>query len=177
MNFRLAYDRLCKREKAKNREDGLKTTKSYLSHCSLNDGKEVHHILPKILGGRNIKSNFVALSYEIHVYAHVLLNLAFLQEGNTKALALLGYRKSQLPMDFILKQRAMRGLKVSIPIEGKRHPPVVLGILEAAKHFCFMRRKNFNNKEELFSTASIVLQNAIFGTDWFGMKMKLVFDC
>ena len=76
MNFRLAYEQLCRRHKAKNKKTGIATTKAYKDHRWI-DGKEVHHVLPKVLGGRNTASNFIALYPNEHAYAYVMLNLAF----------------------------------------------------------------------------------------------------
>lgn len=156
MDFKLAYERFCRREKLQNKKDDIVSTNAYLDR-KWSGYKEVHHILPKSFGGRNVSSNFVAISSEKHKYAHVLLNLALLQEHNTKALDLLSYTSVDLPMDFILKQRAMREVKISIPISGKKHPHLVLSIPEATKYFCFASRKNFTNKDTFNEVAAHVL--------------------
>lgn len=58
MNYQIHYDRLI--ERAKNRV--------------LSGYVEVHHIVPKCMGGNNDKSNLVALTAEEHFVAHQLLH-------------------------------------------------------------------------------------------------------
>ena len=59
MNYQMHYDRLI--ERAQNR-------------CiPINQYKEMHHILPKSMGGSNEKINLVALFPEEHLVAHLLL--------------------------------------------------------------------------------------------------------
>ena len=57
-------------------------------------GHEVHHILPKSLGGSNRKDNLVKLTHEEHLKAHEYLAKMYRGESKTKMEIALGAMKS-----------------------------------------------------------------------------------
>lgn len=52
---------------------------------------QCHHVLPKMLGGKNAESNYVWLNQLEHQTAHSLLNLALIQRNRLDLLRKLGY--------------------------------------------------------------------------------------
>jgi hypothetical protein len=64
----------------------------------LNDGLEVHHILPRCLGGNNKKENLTALTPREHFIAHTMLVLMFPKKSIER-------RKLLGPLMFMSKRR------------------------------------------------------------------------
>ena len=136
---------------------------------------EVHHITPKQLGGSNKLKNLVLLSHDDHVYAHLLLNLALAQEHNYANLTSLSYTNVPSGMLKMLKDRKniFRGLKIDMFISGKKHTPTTMSIVEAAKIFCILGRKNYTNELLLDTEVTNVVRLATFSGSKFGYKLKL----
>lgn len=66
----------------------------------LNDGLEVHHILPRCLGGKNNKSNLITLTPREHFIAHLMLVLKY-PKGSVERRKMLG------PLMFMSKRRTL----------------------------------------------------------------------
>ena len=136
---------------------------------------EVHHITPKQLGGSNKLKNLVLLDHDEHVYAHLLLNLALVQEHNYRHLMSLSYTNVPSGMLKMLESRKniFRGLKIDMFISGKKWPPTTMSIADAARILCILARKNPDNKLMLDSMVTEVVRLALFSNSKFGYKMKL----
>lgn len=136
---------------------------------------EVHHINPKQLGGSNKLKNLVLLSHDDHVYAHLLLNLALAQKHCYTELFSLSYTNVPSGILKMLKDRKniFRGLKVDMFIAGKKHTPTTMSIVEAAKIFCVLGRKNYTNELLLDTEVTNVVRLATFSGSKFGYKLKL----
>ena len=169
MDYMLAYERFCQRAKARDRRNGITAASQYNRHRS--DAHQIHHIMPKKLGGKNTPENYVLLDPNSHKYAHVLLNLALAQKGKTEDICRLDYCDCP-EVDFLMKQNAMKSCKVAVYVEGKKHDPIVMSIREAAKYFCFVAHKNFTNKESLESTEIRVLKMAMSSTAKYGFIVR-----
>lgn len=136
---------------------------------------EVHHINPKQLGGSNKLKNLVLLSHDDHIYAHLLLNLALAQKHCYADLFSLSYTNVPSGILKMLKDRKniFRGLKVDMFIAGKKHTPTTMSIVEAAKIFCVLGRKNYTNELLLDTEVTNVVRFATFSGSKFGYKLKL----
>lgn len=136
---------------------------------------EVHHINPKQLGGSNKLKNLVLLSHDDHIYAHLLLNLALAQKHCYTELFSLAYTNVPSGILKMLKDRKniFRGLKVDMFISGKKHTPTTMSIVEAAKIFCVLGRKNYTNELLLDTEVTNVVRLALFNNSKFGYKLKL----
>ena len=136
---------------------------------------EVHHINPKQLGGSNKLKNLVLLSHDDHIYAHLLLNLALAQKHCYADLFSLAYTDVPSGILKMLKDRKniFRGLKIDMFISGKKHAPTTMSIVEAAKIFCILARKNYTNDLLLDTEVSNVVRLALFSNSKFGYKLKL----
>ena len=174
MDFMTAYERFCQKAKARDRRDGILTSQQYNARRSLSH--QVHHITPKILGGKNTPENYVLLDGNSHRYAHVLLNLALMQKGKTDILQKLGYYDCP-EIDFLMKQNAIKSCKLAVYVEGKKHEPIVMSLQQAAKYFCFVARRNFMNNAALKSLEMQVFKMAMQDTPRFGYKVKFAFAC
>ena len=71
MNYRKVYDQLMERGKTRTPE--------------INDYYELHHIIPKCMGGDNDKENVVRLTYREHFIAHWLLHREYPTNGSLAA--------------------------------------------------------------------------------------------
>ena len=136
---------------------------------------EVHHVKPKQLGGNNKLKNLVLLSYDDHVYAHLLLNLALAQKNCYADLFRLDYTNVPKDIPKMLKERKniFRGLKIDMFIAGKKHTPTTMSIVEAARLFCIFARKNPNDNMFFDDMVTEVIKVAIFNDSKFGYKLKL----
>lgn len=136
---------------------------------------EVHHINPKQLGGSNKLKNLVLLSHDDHIYAHLLLNLALAQKHCYTELFSLAYTNVPSGILKMLKDRKniFRGLKIDMFISGKKHTPTTMSIVEAAKIFCVLGRKNYTNELLLDTEVTNVVRLALFNNSKFGYKLKL----
>ena len=136
---------------------------------------EVHHINPKQLGGSNKLKNLVLLSHDDHIYAHLLLNLALAQRHCYADLFSLAYTDVPSGILKMLKDRKniFRGLKIDMFISGKKHAPTTMSIVEAAKIFCILARKNYTNDLLLDTEVTNVVRLALFSNSKFGYKLKL----
>ena len=173
MDFRLAYQRFCQKAKAKDRENGIATKSQYAYAKS--KAYQIHHVFPKVLGGSNSAANYVLLDANSHKYAHVLLNLALMQEGNGEALKRLGY--VDLPeLAFLMKQNAMKSCKVVVYVKGKKHDPIVMSIRQAATYFCFAARMDFRSQDSLEFIEKQVLKTAMRGVSKYGFKIEFAFS-
>lgn len=171
VDYRTAYNRFISSAKKKMHSIDSKQK----LHEAKNDEKlEVHHITPKQLGGSNKLKNLVLLSHDDHIYAHFLLNLALAQEHNYGHLMNLSY--SDVPSGILkmLKERknTLRGLKIDMFISGKKHAPTTMSIVEVAKIFCVLGRKNYTNELLLDTEVTNVVRLATFSGSKFGYKLK-----
>ena len=135
---------------------------------------EVHHVKPKQLGGNNKFKNLVLLSYDDHVYAHLLLNLALVQKNCYADLFRLDYTNVPSSILKMLKDRKsiFRGLKIDMFISGKKQSPITMSIVDAAKILCVLARYNYENKMLLAKMTTEVIRLALFHKSKFGYKMK-----
>lgn len=174
VNYRTAYIRfvtLAQKRLAKHQLDT-----HHKCHCFCRKHKlEIHHILPKKLGGKNDFNNLVLLSHEDHIYAHFLLNLALFQEDKQEDLAKLDY--PEIPAKILdmlnLRKNILRGLKMEVFLSGKNNPPTLMSIREITKILCVIRRWNFSDRL-LFSSMLIkVIRAALFFRPISGLKLRL----
>ena len=172
VDYRTAYKRFISSAKKKMR--GI-DSKRKLYEVQSDEKLEVHHINPKQLGGSNKLKNLVLLSHDDHVYAHLLLNLALAQRHCYTELFSLSYTNVPSSILKMLKDRKniFRGLKVDMFISGKKHAPTTMSIVEAAKIFCILGRKNYTNELLLDTEVSNVVRLALFSNSKFGYKLKL----
>ena len=172
VDYRTAYKRFISSAKKKMR--GI-DSKRKLYEVQSDEKLEVHHITPKQLGGSNKLKNLVLLSHEEHKYAHFLLNLALAQEHNYGHLMSLSYTDVPSGILKMLKDRKniFRGLKIDMFISGKKHAPTTMSIVEAAKIFCILGRKNYTNELLLDTEVTNVVRLATFSGSKFGYKLKL----
>ena len=135
---------------------------------------EVHHVKPKQLGGNNTLKNLVLLSYDDHVYAHLLLNLALAQKNCYADLFGLDYTNVPSSILKMLKDRKniFRGLKIDVFIFGKKQSLITMSIVDAAKILCILARYNYENEMLLASMTAEVIRLALFNKSKFGYKMK-----
>ena len=135
---------------------------------------EVHHVKPKQLGGNNTLKNLVLLSYDDHVYAHLLLNLALAQKNCYADLFRLDYTNVPSSILKMLKDRKniFRGLKIDMFISGKKQSPITMSIVDAAKILCVLARYNYENEMLLAKMTTEVIRLALFHKSKFGYKMK-----
>ena len=172
VNYRTAYKRFI--SSAKKKMHGI-DSKRKLYEVQSDEKLEIHHIRPKQLGGNNQLKNLVLMTHDEHVYAHLLLNLALVQEHNYGHLMSLSYTNVPSGMLKMLESRKniFRGLKIDMFISGKKWPPTTMSIAEAARIFCILARKNPDNKLMLDSMVTEVVRLALFSNSKFGYKMKL----
>lgn len=172
VDYRIAYKRFISLAKKKMR--GI-DSKRKLYEVQSDEKLEVHHINPKQLGGSNKLKNLVLLSHEEHKYAHFLLNLALAQKHCYTELFSLSYTNVPSSILKMLKDRKniFRGLKVDMFIAGKKHTPTTMSIVEAAKIFCVLGRKNYTNELLLDTEVTNVVRLALFSNSKFGYKLKL----
>ena len=172
IRYRTAYKRFVSSAKKKMR--GI-DTKRKLYEIQSDEKLEIHHIKPKQLGGNNQLKNLVLMTHEDHIYAHLLLNLALAQEHNYANLMSLSYTNVPSGMLKMLESRKniFRGLKIDMFISGKKHAPTTMSIVEAAKIFCILARKNYTNELLLDTEVTNVVRLAIFSGSKFGYKLKL----
>ena len=168
VSFRTAYSRFIRAAKKKNIEDGI-VDKSVMSSIEL----EVHHIVPKSLGGSNKFKNLVMLSHEDHIYAHLLLNFALMQEKRDDDLKKLSYT---IPTYDKLRQmfktkHPFRGLKVDVRVNANGMPPVAMSLDEAAKYFCFTAHLSPRSETMVNSMFATVIRTAMSNGSKFGYKM------
>lgn len=172
VDYRTAYKRFISSAKKKMR--GI-DSKRKLYEVQSDEKLEVHHINPKQLGGSNKLKNLVLLSHNDHIYAHLLLNLALAQKHCYADLFSLAYTNVPSGILKMLKDRKniFRGLKVDMFIAGKKHTPTTMSIVEAAKIFCVLGRKNYTNELLLDTEVTNVVRLALFSNSKFGYKLKL----
>ena len=171
VNYRIAYKRFI--SSAKKKMHGI-DSKQKLYEVQKNDNLEIHHVNPKRFGGNNKFKNLVLLSHDDHVYAHLLLNLALVQNHNYTELFNLSYTDVPNNIFKMLKNRKniFRGLKINMFIAGKKHAPTTMSIVEAAKIFCILSRKNYTNELLLETEVVNVMRLALFSSSKFGFKLK-----
>ena len=126
IDYMTAYKRFISSAKKKMRDID---SKRKLYEVQSDKKLEVHHVKPKQLGGNNKLKNLVLLSYDDHVYAHLLLNLALAQKNCYADLFRLDYTNVPSSILKMLKDRKniFRGLKIDVFISGKKRYPIFLG--------------------------------------------------
>ena len=171
INYRIAYKRLvCTAKKKQLHLD----SKAKLFNVASKNNFEVHHIYPKSIGGSNKLKNLVMLLHDEHVYAHMLLNFALLQENNIGTLRRLDYGQVVSNLLKMVKERknAFRGLKIDVYVSGKKHQPNTMSIAEATKLFCCLHRLNFENEVFFNDMMKKVMHNAMFAKTICGYLVK-----
>ena len=170
IDYMTAYKRFI--SSAKKKMHGI-DSKRKLYEVQSDNKLEAHHVKPKQLSGNNKLKNLVLLSYDDHVYAHLLLNLALAQK-NCSDLFRLNYTNVPSSILKMLKDRKniFRGLKIDMFISGKNHAPTTMSIVEAARIFCILARYNYENKILLAKMTAEVIRLALFHKSKFGYKMK-----
>lgn len=68
----------------------LRFIKTKLERTIENHICEIHHIIPRCLGGNNAKSNLVKLTYREHYIAHLILSKCFFGPSKAKMIYALG---------------------------------------------------------------------------------------
>lgn len=171
IDYRTAYRRLI--DNAKKKQTYL-DSKAKLFKAAFENSLEVHHICPKAIGGSNKLKNLVLLSHDEHIYAHMLLNFALLQEGNIDALRKLDYGQICSRLLEMVKSRknAFRGLKIDVYVSGKKHEPNTMSIVETTKLFCCLNRWNFENTLLFEDMMKKVVHLAMFAKSSFGYKVR-----
>ena len=171
IDYMTAYKRFI--SSAKKKMHGI-DSKRKLYEVKSDKKLEVHHVKPKQLGGNNKFKNLVLLSYDDHVYAHLLLNLALAQKNCYADLFRLDYTNVPSSILKMLKDRKniFRGLKIDMFISGKKLSPTTMSIVDAAKILCVLARYNYENKMLLAKMTTEVIRLALFHKSKFGYKMK-----
>ena len=171
IDYMTAYKRFISSAKNKMRDID---SKRKLYEVQSDKKLEVHHVKPKRLGGNNKLKNLVLLSYDDHVYAHLLLNLALVQKNCYADLFRLDYTNVPNSILKMLKDRKniFRGLKIDVFISGKKQSPITMSIVDAAKILCVLARYNYENEMLLANMITKVVRLAIFHKSKFGYKMK-----
>ena len=171
IDYMTAYKRFI--SSAKKKMHGI-DSKRKLYEVKSDKKLEVHHVKPKQLGGNNKFKNLVLLSYDDHVYAHLLLNLALAQKNCYADLFRLDYTNVPSSILKMLKDRKniFRGLKIDMFISGKKLSPTTMSIVDAAKILCVLARYNYENKILLAKMTTEVIRLALFHKSKFGYKMK-----
>ena len=171
IDYMTAYKRFI--SSAKKKMHGI-DSKRKLYEVQSDKKLEVHHVKPKQLGGNSKFKNLVLLSYDDHVYAHLLLNLALAQKNCYADLFRLDYTNVPSSILKMLKDRKniFRGLKIDMFISGKNHAPTTMSIVEAARILCILARYNYENKMLLAKMTTEVIRLALFHRSKFGYKMK-----
>lgn len=171
IDYMTAYKRFISSAKKKMR--GI-DSKRKLYEVKSDKKLEVHYVKPKQLGGNNKFKNLVLLSYDDHVYAHLLLNLALAQKNCYADLFRLDYTNVPSSILKMLKDRKniFRGLKIDMFISGKKLSPTTMSIVDAAKILCVLARYNYENKMLLAKMTTEVIRLALFHKSKFGYKMK-----
>jgi hypothetical protein len=175
INYRTTYNRFVSSAKKKMVESNLNSLPK-IYRFQRKDKLEVHHIVPKILGGsKNDPNNLVLLTHDEHIYAHFLLNLALFQEGHHEKLVQLGYSGFPEKMLEMLNTRknVLRGLKIKMFINGKKYDPTIMSIREVVKFFCMLARKSFTNQIFFNDIFIKVMRAALFSKSMYGFKLKL----
>ena len=175
VNYRTTYNRFVSSAKKKMVESNLDSLPK-IYKFQRKDKLEIHHIVPKILGGskKGLK-NLVLFTHDEHIYAHFLLNLALFQEGRYENLVQLGYHGFPEKMLEMLNARknVLRGLKIEMFINGKKHDPTIMSIREVVKFFCMLARKSFTNQIFFNDMFIKVMRTALFSKSMYGFKLKL----
>ena len=171
IDYMTAYKRFI--SSAKKKMHGI-DSKRKLYEVGSDKNLEVHHVKPKQLGGNNKFKNLVLLSYDDHVYAHLLLNLALVQKNCYADLFRLDYTNVPNSILKMLKDRKniFRGLKIDVFISGKKQSPITMSIVDAAKILCVLARYNYENEMLLANMITKVVRLALFHKSKFGYKMK-----
>ena len=171
IDYMTAYKRFI--SSAKKNMHGI-DSKRKLYEVQSDQNLEVHHVKPKKLGGNNKFKNLVLLSYDDHVYAHLLLNLALAQKNCYDDLVKLDYVDVPSSILKMLKDRKniFRGLKIDMFISGKNHAPTTMSIVEAARILCILARYNYENTMLFAKMTTEVIRLALFHKSKFGYKMK-----
>ena len=173
IDYMVAYKRFI--SSAKKKMNGIDSKqKIYKVKVGSDEKLEVHHIIPKRLGGNNKLNNLVLLSTNDHVYAHFLLNLALAQRRYYNDIFSLGYKNVPKGVPKMLKERKniFRGLKIDVFIFGKKQSPITMSIVDAAKILCILARYSYENEMLLASMTAEVIRLALFNKSKFGYKMK-----
>ena len=171
INYQKAYNRFISLAKKKMH---CIDSKQKLYEVKNDENLEVHHINPKQLGGNNKLKNLVLLSHDDHIYAHLLLNLALAQKHCYDDISHLDYTDVPSSILKMLKARKniFRSLKIDMFISGKKHAPTTMSIIEVAKIFCILGRKNYTNEMLLETEVANVVRLATFSGSKFGYKVK-----
>lgn len=151
MNYKRHYDLLIERARTR----------------TLDGYKEMHHIVPKCMGGTDDKSNLVALTAEEHFLAHQLLA----KEYRTKELCFAVICMSLMKNEYTAAGRSknktygwlkrMRSELVNMkgennPFYGKKHTPETIAILsEKAKARDPATRKHSDETKKKMSKSGI----------------------
>ena len=170
-NYRIAYNRFVKTAKKKYANV---VSKAQAFSIASKNSLEVHHICPKAIGGNNKLKNLVLFSHDEHVYAHLLLNLALLQEKNIEMLRKLDYNNvCNMLLEMVNNRKnAFRGLKIDVYVSGQKHEPNTMSIHDATKMFCILSRQNFEDASLFGSMMKKVMNLAMFAKSAFGYKVK-----
>ena len=171
IDYMTAYKRFI--SSAKKKMHGI-DSKRKIYKVGSDEKLEVHHVKPKRLGGNNKFKNLVLLSYDDHVYAHLLLNLALAQKNCYADLFRLDYTNVPSNILKMLKDRKniFRGLKIDMFISGKKQSPITMSIVDAAKILCILAKYNYEKEMLLANMTTEVVRLALFHKSKFGYKMK-----
>ena len=171
IDYMTAYKRFI--SSAKKKMHGI-DSKRKIYKVGSDENLEVHHIIPKRLGGNSKFKNLVLLSHDDHIYAHLILNLALAQKNCYDDLVKLDYVDVPSSILKMLKDRKniFRGLKIDMFISGKKQSPITMSIVDAAKILCVLARYNYENEMLLASMITKVVRLALSNKSKFGYNMK-----
>lgn len=173
MDYTIAYNRFCISKRKQNLQNGLLKSKNDIVKKHNKNGLQLHHIKPLRLNGANKLFNYVLLSREDHIFAHLLLNLSLYQQGNFKALKTLGYSAYCLPNEF-LKKHSLKGIKIALKFPEKKDFKL-FSLKQAALYYAIVRQKDITDKQILNASIWAVLKRSLLNGSKGGINFKVVF--
>ena len=121
---------------------------------------EVHHILPKVNGGTNEKSNLVPLMHDEHVIAHFLMNLAILENRG-----ICKKRTTRYPIGYdrfcMISRHIPDILDLRIRACFRTHidtSEIIGSLKDISKYVCILNGRDPFDEVELFSSAAKIVQ-------------------
>lgn len=173
MNYMLAYERFCAAKRKQNAAASLLSSKTAIVKKHKKDGLQLHHMKPRRLNGADTLSNYVLLSREDHVFAHLLLDIALCQQGKTETVKKLDYGAYLLPESFF-KKNALKGLKIDIVFPGKKKTDFkTCSLKQAGFYYACIRQRDITSRDALTSSTWAVLRKAVVNGSKGGSKFRL----
>lgn len=171
MDYTTAYERFCSSRRKKNIQAGLLKSKTDVVKKHKKNDLQLHHMKPLRLNGADKLPNYVLLSREDHVFAHLLLDLSLYQRGNVSAVKALNYGSYQLPAR-CFKRNPLRGLKIEMKLPGKSDFKT-FSLKQAALYYACLRQRDITNPQALVDSAWAVLKRGLVHGTKGGISFKV----